>query len=252
MQNAHMFDILDALLGPVARLFLARKIAFADLAERLKGHYVQAALAEESIKATDSRLSVVTGLSRREIARLRAFEVRPPKPNPLTRLVALWQTHADYSNEAGAMVLQRAGPSPSFETLARLVLQDVHPRTLLDTLVVAGTVRIEDEAVHLLQTAYVPATGSPEQLAYLAENVGDHLSAATDNVFADTPKHFERALQVTGLSRTQIETLAKQHHAGQMALLENLQAQAEKMKKQGEGAYRVRIGAFFFSTGKQT
>jgi hypothetical protein len=96
-----MPDAFDALLAPLARLFLARGVVYSELAERLKGHYVKAAMAQSAVKSTDSRLSVITGLSRREVARLRAFETRAPKPNPLTRLVALWQTDTDYCDETG-------------------------------------------------------------------------------------------------------------------------------------------------------
>ena len=208
-------------------------------------------MAQSAVKTTDSRLSVITGLSRREVARLRAFETRAPKPNPLTRLVALWQTNTDYCDETGPKDLPRTGPAPSFETLARLVLQDVHPRTLLDSLMATGTVEATDaEQVRLTQTAYVPATGSDEQLAYLAENVGDHLTAATENVGTATPPHFERALHVEGLTQEQIDTLAAKHADGQMALLRDLQQEAEAMKRVGGGSKRIRIGAYFFGTDR--
>jgi hypothetical protein len=104
------------------------------------------------------------------------------------------------------------------------------------------------ERVRLMQTAYVPATGSDEQLAYLVENVGDHLTAATENVGTEVPPHFERALHVEGLSQDQVNALAAKHAAGQMALLQDLQQEAEAMKRAGKGSKRIRIGAFFFRT----
>jgi hypothetical protein len=242
-----MFSIYDALLAPLARLFVTRGERFADIAERLKGHYVQAALEVEADKATDSRLSLVTGLSRREVARLRAFEARPPKPNPLTRLVALWQTHPEYRDTP---VLPRTGPAPSFEALARLVLQDVHPRTLLDTLLKTGTVEEKDGTLRLAKTAFVPASGSDEQVSYLVENVGDHMQAALENVLSDSRPHFERALHMTDLTPDQIDSLARAYEDGQMQLLRSLQARAEEMKAQDKGTMRMRIGGFFYRKGK--
>jgi hypothetical protein len=174
---------------------------FGDLTERLKGHYVQAASEQSDGKITDSRLSVMTGLQRRDIARLRAFEHKAPKPNPLTRLVALWQAHPDYSHKGKAKPLPRTGDAPSFESLAREVRQDVHPRAMLDTLFAAGTVKLDQDTVALAQTAYVPLAGSEEQLDYLAENVGDHLAAAAENVLGPHPRHFERAAHYTGPHR---------------------------------------------------
>jgi len=43
------------------------------------------------------------------------------------------------------MPLPRSGPGPSFESLTQGVRHDVHPRTLLDTLLAAGTVALSDD-----------------------------------------------------------------------------------------------------------
>ncbi len=245
--SAPQSDELDQLLAPLARLLVARGVPFPALAERMKGHYLRAALdqAEAEGKTTDSRLSVMTGLQRRDIARLREFRARPRKPNPLTQLVALWQTDATY----GA-ALPRSGPAPSFESLARAVKQDVHPRTFLDALEAAGTVRIEGETVRLIETAYVPLGGGEEQMAYLAENVGDHLAAATANVLGQEPPFFERAVHYGGLAPHQAEALSARFRAAQMALLEELSRDAAAMKAAApEGACtRFRAGGYVFTT----
>lgn len=246
-----MPDMLDHLLAPLCRLLVARGVLFADLAERLKGHYVQAAQALSEGKTTDSRLSVMTGLQRREIARLKGIKAKPGKPNPLSKLVALWQSDSAYMDGAKPLSLPRTGPAPSFESLAFEIRKDVHPRTMLDTLETAGTVRIdEDDRVHLVETAYLPLSGSEDQLAYLAFNVGDHLAAASDNVLGHTPPYFERAVHYGGLSEAQLARLSDRFHEGQMALLEALNREAAAMKTSGEesGIMRFRAGGYFYST----
>ncbi len=249
-----MLPALDHILAPLARLLVARGVVFQDFVERMKGHYVQAA-AEQSAeqsdgKITDSRLSVMTGLQRRDIARLRAFEHKAPKPNPLTRLVALWQVHDDYSKDGKALPLPRTGEAPSFESLAREVRQDVHPRALLDTLFAAGTVRLCKDTVELVESAYVPLAGTEEQLDYLASNVGDHLAAATENVLAPHPRHFERAAHYTGLTAAQVETLHCKYEAGQMALLRDIAQEAEALKatNPSSATARFRAGGYYFAT----
>ncbi|MFK7940439.1 MAG: DUF6502 family protein [Roseovarius sp.] len=245
-----MFDRLDHLLAPLCRLLVARGVAFADLAERLKGHYVQAAERQtqrEGGKSTDSRLSVLTGLQRREVARLRGFEVKPAKPNHLSRLVALWQSDPAY----GAQPLARIGPDPSFEALALTVRKDIHPRTMLDTLLASGTVTMsqDEQQVHLVETAYLPMSGSEDQLDYLATNVGDHLAAAASNVLGSGPPHFERAVHYSGLTQKQVDTLAKQFHAGQMKLLHELNTEAAQMKSGNDSSAqsRFRAGGYVFT-----
>ena len=108
---------------------------------------------------------------------------------------------------------------------------------------------LQHHARQRLKSAYVPEAGSQEQLAYLAQNVGDHLSVATENVLSDAA-HFERALHVEGLTPDDIAELARAHEKSQMHLLEALQEQAEAMKEAQPGACRIRIGAYFYNTRK--
>jgi hypothetical protein len=134
----HRMQLFDALFAPIARLLVARGIPFPDLVERMKAHYVQAALAQAGDRTTDSRVSVMTGLQRRDVARLRGEDVKDRRPNHLSRLVSLWQTAAEWSRDGQPRPLSRA----DFDLLAQSVRRDVHPRTMLDTLVSAGTVTL--------------------------------------------------------------------------------------------------------------
>ncbi|WP_299926145.1 DUF6502 family protein [uncultured Pelagimonas sp.] len=249
-----MSSMFDSLLAALARLMVARGVPFADLAERLKGHYVRAAQDQASRdsssgKVTDSRLSVLTGLQRRDIARLRAFEHKPARANPLSRLVATWQSDPTYSKDGQPIPLPRTGPPPSFEALARHIRQDIHPRTMLDTLSAAGTVAVNDH-VTLVDTAYVPLSGSDEQLAYLSDNTGDHLMAACENVQGATPAHFERAVHYTGLTADQVTDLDIAFRDGQAKLLTQINAQAARLKAAApKGAnHRFRAGTYLYAT----
>ncbi len=251
---AHMPDFLDPLFEPLARLLVARGVPFAELSERMKAHYVQAAKSLAEGKVTDSRLSVMTGLQRREITRLREFAPRQPKPSHEARLVALWQSEPGYHSDGAPLELPKNGEAPSFEALARNVRRDVHPRTILDTLEMTGTVRVEPETqtVRLIETSYQPLAGSEEQLDYLAKNLGDHLAAANDNVQGVSPPHFERAVHYTGLTEGQIEELQSDYHSAQMAVLEQLSRKAAAMKKSRatDATRRFRAGGYFFQTGE--
>lgn len=239
-------QIFDALLAPLARLFVARGVLFPDFIERMKAHYVAAALAQG--KATDSRLSLMTGLQRREVTRLRGFEPRDQRPNHLTRLVAIWQTDPAWTTEGNSLQLPRTGPAPSFEALAWAVRRDVHPRTMLDALLASGTVTLDAEGqrVSLVQSSYQPLAGSDDQLAYLTRNLGDHLSAATGNVLGQGPAEFERAVHYSDLCAEDVVALAEFHRTGQMALFQEISRRAAGMKRTSpSGRHRFRAGAYF-------
>ena len=241
-----MLNLLDALLAPKARILVARGIGFPDFAERMKTHYMVAAERQahaEGKKVTDSRLSVLTGLQRRDISRLKGSKPEEKRVHHLSRLVALWQTQAGYSRE-----IPRSGPAPSFEALAQDVHRDVHPRTMLDTLQAAGTVQVDGDTVTLLETSYQPLAGTDDQIAYLAKNVGDHAAAATENVLGRGPRHFERAVHYTRLSAEHVAELEAEFRAAEMATLEKISQKAAKMKQTSIGSARFRAGSFFYST----
>lgn len=240
-----MLDLLDALLAPLARLMVALGIPFPDFAERLKAYYVEAARIACADKPTDSRLSVMTGLQRRDVARLRDFQPQEPRLTHLSRLVSLWQTDAAYLGKP----IPKSGLPPSFEALAWEVRRDVHPRTMLDTLLAAGTIEVEGETVTLQEPSYQPLAGSEDQMAYLARNIGDHLSAATFNVTSTSaPPFFERAVHYGALSPAQVSQLEEQYNEGQVALLEALNKEAAAMKALPSDAppVRFRAGGYFY------
>lgn len=244
--------MFDALFSPIARLLVARGVLFPDLVERMKAHYVQAALMQAGAKTTDSRVSVLTGLQRRDVARLRGADVKDRRPNHLSRLVALWQTGAEWSDGGVARVLARSGPGATFESLAQAVRRDVHARTMLDTLVAAGTVALSEDGqeVRLVQGSYQPLAGTDDQLDYLSRNLGDHAQAAFENVQGRDPAHFERAVHYTGLTDAQVSDLAARFAEAEMALFRDLSQRAARMKAENDpnGQSRFRAGGYFFRT----
>lgn len=248
----HIMLLFDALFAPLARLLVARGVQFPDLVERMKAHYVQAALAQAGDKTTDSRVSVMTGLQRRDIARLRGADVKDSRPNHLSRLVALWQTDAPWARAGRAQPLPRSGDDPSFEGLAQTVRRDVHPRTMLDALIATGTVKLsaDEKTVTLVQGSYQPLAGSDDQLAYLARNLGDHAQAAFENVQGRAPAHFERAVHYTGLTEAQVADLAARFAEAEMDLLREIAQSAAQMKASNTtpGHVRIRAGGYFFQT----
>ena len=97
-------------------------------------------------------------------------------------------------------------------------------------------------------SAYLPLGGSEDQLGYLAANVGDHLRAATANVVAESPLHFERALHASSLTASQVETLQAAFSDRMMDLLETLNREGQAMKETGTGDMRIRLGGYVFTT----
>lgn len=207
LQNA-----LRALLAPLARLAVFHGLPFSSVEDIAKEAFIdaaQASLLEQGLPAHRlvSRISTITGINRREVTRLTRDTpggTRRTPPSHATEVFTRWVTTPTLRDADGNPVaLARQGAEPSFETLARSVTQDVHPRSLLDELCRLGIARIDGDAdtVHLLSDTFVPGGDRAHMLDFLAGNVGDHLEGAVHNVIGKTSRqHFDQAVFADELS----------------------------------------------------
>lgn len=210
-----------------------------------------------------SRVSATTGLSRREVARLLAKKTQPDstvsRPSSATEVFTRWATSPNLRNAAGqVLALPRTGPTPSFEQLAQSVTQDVHPRSLLDELCRLGIARWDTatDTVHLERSAFVPRGDWARMTAFLGDNVGDHLRAATANVLGDGQQHLEQAIFADELSAQSLKTFRAVMAQQWQALLQSLTPQLEELiaddAREGRSAdQRLRVGLYTWSQDMQ-
>ncbi len=262
--QAAVLGALDLILGPLARLCVARGVSIQALEEHVRRAVVRAARdacehehPHHPPHRLTSRISTMTGLTRREVARLEAHH--PPKRNTSRSLVAdvlaHWQALPGARDDQGAwQPLPRTGPAPSFESLAAQVTQDVHPRSLLDELLRLGWVShdLAHDWLTLCPEAFVPRHDVSQMLRYLGDNVGDHLEAAVLNVLGDGRAHFEQALfadELSAESLAQIRPLiAAQWQHLLTTLAPALSALMDEDRAQGRLADQcVRLGLYSFS-----
>ena len=233
---------LDPILRRLTWLAVRKGWLFPVVEQRLRHAYVEAAVSLCEGDVTDSKVSVMTGLQRRDIARLRR-ETAPAQHQrqPLAEIIALWSNDPDYDPKG----IPAQGDGVSFANLARRVRKDVHPRTFLDVLVENGAVTEVGGKVILNTRAYQPLAGSDDQLTYLADNVGDHLASAVSNV-VDGARNYDMGVHYKGLSANAIEHLDNQFRTGMNQLLEALDTMARNMPEADDGPYRFRAGGYFF------
>jgi hypothetical protein len=185
------------LLRPVARLMLAAGITWKEFAEQAKSVFVDVATREYGIggrPTNASRVSILTGLSRREVARLRnaseeADAALPAKTTDATRVLSGWHQDPDYADDAGRpRPLPVEGPAPSFQSLHRRHGGDIPASAMLKELVKVGAVRrLDDGRVEAAMRFYMPTRLDPElalRAGAVMEDLGDtvtfNLTQATD------------------------------------------------------------------------
>ena len=259
-----LLDAVRALLVPLAQLAVARGLSYASVDAMLRSAFVSAAHAAHPGLPEHrrvSRISAATGINRREVTRLTAAAERSTVrsrsyPN---EVFAHWTTDPLYRDAKGhPLRLPRLGPAPSFESLAQTITRDMHPRSLLEELLRLGLALHDsaDDSVALEREVFVPRGDRDRMDAFLGANVGDHLSAAVDNVLAEGTQHFEQAVFADGLSDASILSLrsivAAQWRALTAELVPRLEQMIEEDARAGTGpGQRVRVGMFSYQVAAQ-
>ena len=255
---------LARVLRPLVRAMIGRGIGFPASAEMLKRLYVEVAeerFALDGRRVTDSRVSVLTGLQRKDVRAQRAALAEgsgesEPGAGPLPRIIARWRAGPPYADGRGRpRPLPRTGDAaPSFEGLAASVSRDVHPRTLLDELVRLGLAAHDpsSDQVTLTGKAFVPSSDDAALASYLGANLGDHAEAAVENLLAapEPGPFFERAVHYNRLTPDALDELEALARELQTEVLETLNVRALALQDRDDGAGnatgRFRCGAYVF------
>lgn len=252
-----LLSAIDSVLQPLAQLCVGKGVPIQAVEEQLRQAYVKAATLANGDGKPDrltSRISTMTGLTRREVSRIQALAepARPTTRNLITELFTRWVSLPQYQVDANNTVaLPRVGPAPSFEALAREVTTNVHPRSLLDTMCSLELVvwDLQNDMVYLTETALVPRSEWKQMMGFLGDNVGDHLRAAVTNVLGQGNEHFEQTLFADELS-TQSLHLCRQIISDQWRqLMTQVAPQLEALMKADELAGRkqdqcLRLGLY--------
>ncbi len=227
-----MLRPLNRLLRPLVRLLIRSGVTFPVLVDLLRTLYVDVASRDLlADKRTDSRISLMTGVHRKEIRRLRSAQPgedeAPAVVTLSSQIIARWLGTPEFTDTAG---VSRALPrlaqpdgSASFDRLVESVTTDLRPRAVLDDWISQGMVTLDkDDRVHLNAQAFIPQAGRDEQLFYFARNLHDHNAAAAANITVRGPApFFDRSVHYDRLpleAAAQLETAGRQ--AAQALLLD--------------------------------
>lgn len=129
-------DALLILLRPLARILLQCGIGFREFAELAKIAFVDVASREYGIRGRPtniSRVAVMTGLTRKEVRRVRdslvdGEPIAEVKTTPLAHVLRRWYTESEFTDSnSRPLPLVFDGDGPSFTKLVRLYGGDIPP-----------------------------------------------------------------------------------------------------------------------------
>ena len=249
------------LIKPMIRLFLAKGNTYTLLLEEIKRTYVEVADEEFKLdgrKQTDSRITLLTGVHRRDVHRIRSEEDKQPvsKANFSAQIIAQWIANPRYLDSNGkpkalAKTRKHGGKEETFESLVATVSKDIRSRPVLDEWLRTEIVSLTDEGYVQLNTeAFIPNQNLEEQLFFLGMNVHDHLAAAVNNTL-QTEKMFERCVYYDQLTQEHIQALHAWVHVHAMDFLKAINQQAMQCERPLDNAddspvYRMNSGIYFY------
>lgn len=248
------------LLRPLVHLFIRSGMTFPALVDLLRELYVNVAendFALPNKDQTDSRVSLLTGIHRKEVRRLRGagapVSATPVALSRTSRIIARWLAAPEFTDEEGRpLPLPRIHEEEaSFESLVESVTRDLRARAVLDEWLDRNLVALDEQGrVVLLESAYLPQ-GDEEQLYYFGRNLHDHVAAAVWNVLGRTPRFLERSVHYDGLSKEAAQKLEDCARELAMDALQAANRSADTLSETDKGGdWRWNFGTYIYAERK--
>ncbi|HOD35897.1 MAG TPA: DUF6502 family protein [Syntrophales bacterium] len=251
------------LLRPLVRVLLRNGVSYGTFADIAKRQFVDVARDEFSIegrKQSLSRISVITGLTRKEVARVSSLRQRDDEPsrdryNRASRVIAGWRRDRDFLDRKGRpMALTVSGKVKSFQELVRRHSGDVPYRAVLDEMQTDGSVeRLDENRVRLRERAYLPKADETMKLhilgvdtAYLIDTIDHNMGRTLE------PPRFQRKVLYDNLPDGALREFRRLSAEAAQGLLEKLDRWLSSHDRDtnpgagGSGRNTAGVGIYYF------
>jgi hypothetical protein len=201
------------------RILIRNGVTVTEAIDLTRRAFVDAATSSEfrlpGKRISDTRVAILTGLTRKEVHELRNESGLPETGTNLSRigrLVSAWNQDPDFTGPYGLPVAIRfeSGPSNTplnFTELVRRHSPGISPRAMLDELLRTGLAHIDDEGwIRNSGRAYIPSKLDPAAVERLGQVLGRLADTVDFNNQVTEPSlgRFERVV-VTDIGLTEEE-----------------------------------------------
>lgn len=228
-----LYAAILKLLRPLVQLSLKNGVSYKTFASLVKWAFYDVAKNEfiiEGRKQSISRVSVLTGFSRKEVKRL--SETTPPanrsrdeQYNRGARVISGWRREKSYLDRHGRpKPIPISGGKGSFEKLVKRYSGDMPTRAVLDELSRIGAIEVDPKKrVRLVRDAFIPTVQEATKLKILGTDVELLISTIAYNIDPDTPQpFFQRKVYYDNLPQEVLADLRRMSGLSAQKLLDNL------------------------------
>jgi len=253
------------LMRPVVRLLLKHNIPFGTFSDLIKHSYVQVAKETLSLpgkKLSDSRISVVTGIPRKDIKRYAEAPDRNDKEifrehNRAARVLTGWIQDKDFNDKEGRpldLPMEADGNDPSFSILVQKYSGGIPPRAILDECLRIEAIRkMDDQRLRLVSFGYLPSHDELEQIQVLSREVADFLDCIDHNLRADLEdSYLQLSVRCDNLPEECLDKLRIEGGDRGRKLLQDMAGSITRFDRDqndtvfGTGKHRVVMGVYYY------
>lgn len=181
-------QLLSGLLRGVARFFVRRHIPFQHFVDLAREAYVvtaQEELEKGDEKVNTSRISVATGITRREVKNITtgAIDAGRRSATLVSRVLNRWEQDKQYRDKRGRLrTLTFSSENSEFYDLVSSISQHLNPGTVLAELQRLGVVEKQGERLKLLRADHKSDDSERWRLELAALDLNTLLMAVQDNI----------------------------------------------------------------------
>jgi Family of unknown function (DUF6502) len=189
---------VSRILRPLVRMLVRNGVPADALTEVVRKTYVDVADQDFQLggkRQTVARISVLTGLHRKEVARLRGLDsleisVEASRRNRAATVISAWLRDVDFLDRKGDPRDLSFSGDNSFSELVRRYSGDMKPRAMADELLASGAIEEVDGRLRMSSRGYVPGTDPAEMVAVLGTDPVQLIETIDHNM-----QHAERLYQ---------------------------------------------------------
>jgi hypothetical protein len=215
--KAAVLAAMRRIARPLARLLIEAGVGAGEFQAVMKAAFVQAAQdVGEPQRSNASRISTLTGLTRREVsALLRVPEDSAPEVERgrtrLQRVLSGWWTDPDFQDTLGApAALPLRGAKLSFAALVKRYSGEPRVLTILDELLRVKAVRkLPDGRFEALSRSFAPTRWNADGITAVGEQLRDHLETLVHNLKHPSRPRFERVIENAQLDPKYVPVLVR-------------------------------------------
>lgn len=193
MTKRPLFSACRHFLRPIIRLLLRQGVTWPEFTHLAKDIYVDVARADYGIQGrptNNSRVAMLTGLSRREVARVRdrilAEEISPDarRGNRISKLLTAWHTDEEFLDANGSpRLLSEEGKENSLARLFEKHAGDLPHVALQKEMLQRGLIEVvAGGKLKVLARDYVYSPADPEMVEQASVALHDHAATLDHNL----------------------------------------------------------------------